>query len=131
MSGGAGAVLIEAVLQRLRSLPGLTGAYDGAPLQAAFPYAEVEAGPQSDWSHKEGMGRALRLAIVIRDKGERPGRLRALIGEAEAALSGLEGVAGGWQLVSLHYLRGRMVQESKGVRAAIIEYRARMLKAQD
>jgi hypothetical protein len=36
------------------------------------PYAIVETGPEIDWSHKSGAGRELRLAVTLRDKGERP-----------------------------------------------------------
>ena len=82
---GAGEALAEAAMAALRAVDGLNAVYDGPPLPAAFPYAAVEAGPESDWSHKSGAGRELRLAILLRDQGERPARLRGLAGAAEAA----------------------------------------------
>lgn len=124
----AGEALIAAVTAALGEVAGLNGVYDGPPLQAAFPYAVVDAGPESDWSHKSGEGRELRLAVTIRDQGERPARLRALIRAAEAAIGGIERDLDGWRLVTLVFLRSRMLRETGAAWAAAIEFRARMLK---
>ena len=131
MSGqdqGAGDALCAAAIAALGGVAGLNGAYDGPPLQSAFPYAVVEAGPESDWSHKSGAGRELRLAVTIRDAGERPARLRALVQAAEAAIGGVDGVLDGWRIVTLVFLRSRMLREPGTGWAAAVDYRARMLK---
>lgn len=131
---GAGEALQGAAAAALREIAGL-GVYDGPPVQAAFPYAVADAGLESDWSHKSGVGREVRIAVSIRDKGERPLRLRRLMGEAETALAGLEGVYSEWRLVSLIHLRSRLVPEPRGGGpaaqpgwAGVIEFRARMLR---
>jgi hypothetical protein len=124
----AGQALADAAVAALGALPGLNGAYDGPPLQGAVPYAMVEAGPESDWSHKSGEGRELRLLVTIRDQGERPARLRATALAAEAAMAGLSGVEGGWTLVNLIFLRSQMLHGPGAAWAAAIEYRARLLK---
>ena len=132
---GAGEALQAAALAALRAVEGL-GVYEGPPVQAAFPHAIADAGLESDWSHKSGSGREVRLAVTIRDKGERPVRLRRLAAEAEAALAGLGGILGEWRVVSLVFLRSRMVAEggSRGAAsqppgwASVSEYRARMLR---
>ena len=126
---GAGQALTEAALAALRGMDGLNGVYDGPPLTAAVPYATVEAGPESDWSHKSGEGRELRLSILIRDKGERPARLRSLAAAVEAAATEIEPDLAGWRLVSLVFLRGSMLREAGAAWTAAIEYRARLLKA--
>ena len=41
----------------------LGAVYPGPPLQAAFPHAVVECGAETDWGHKSGRGRELRLAV--------------------------------------------------------------------
>jgi len=123
----AGDELRQAAATALQAV-GAMAVYDGPPLQAAHPYAVVEAGPETDWSHKNGAGREVRMALSLYDKGERPVRLRALIGEAEAAMDGLAGPAG-WQLVTMQFLRSRTVRDAKGVWVGVIEYRARMLEA--
>lgn len=124
---GAGAELQAAALAALEAAAGINGVYPGPPVQAAFPYAIVEYGPETDWGHKGRKGREVRIAVVIRDKGERPGRVQALLGEAEAALEALAGTVGGWRLVSFNFLRSRLVKDAGGSWAGTIEFRARML----
>lgn len=125
---GAGAALKAAVIEALQGLD-LGGIYPGPPLQAAFPNAVVEAGPEADWGHKSGRGRELRLAVVLRDSGERPERAEAFGEVVELALeAGLE--VEGWRLVTLALVRRRTVAEGRGGRAGwavAIEWRARML----
>lgn len=126
---GAGEALQTAALARLATVPGLSGIYPGPPLRAAVPYATVEAGAESDWSHKSGEGREVRLAVGLRDEGERPDRIRTLIDRVETALRALLEVPG-WQLVDLRFLRSRLEREGRGREpawAALIEYRARLL----
>lgn len=125
---GAGASLQAAAIEALAALE-LGGVYPGPPLQAAFPYAVVECGAETDWSHKSGLGRELRLAVTLRDSGERPERAQAFAEVAEATIeAGLE--VEGWRLVTLALLRSRTVAEGRGGRmgwAVTIDYRARML----
>jgi hypothetical protein len=125
---GAGAMLQAAAMEALQAL-GLGGIYPGSPLQAAFPHALVECGAETDWGHKSGRGRELRLAVILRDSGERPDRVSALAEAAEAAIeAGL--AVDGWRLVTLMLVRRRTVAEGQGGRAGwavTIDYRARML----
>lgn len=124
---GAGEALTAAVIAAARAVGGF-GVHDGPPVQAAFPYAVVETGPETDWGHKSGEGREARIAIVIRDKGERPARLRRLMSAAETALTGIGGeIDPGWRVVTMVLARSRMVRDRDGVWAGLIEYRARML----
>jgi len=125
---GAGARLQSAAIEALAALE-LGGIYPGPPLQAAFPYATVECGAESDWGHKSGRGRELRLAVILRDSGERPDRAQAFADVAEAAIeAGLE--VDGWYLVTLALVRRRTVADGRGGKAGwavTIDYRARML----
>jgi hypothetical protein len=127
----ASEALVAAATAALQGVAGL-GIHGGPPLHAGLPHAVIEAGPETDWSHKSGAGREVRLAVVLHDRGERPDRLRRLIGEADGALAVVTAVEG-WQLVSLRFLRSRIVAPSRGGAeadwAGVIEYRARMLAA--
>lgn len=125
----AGEQLVAAVVAALEPVGEIGGVYDGTPLQAAFPYAVVEVGPELDWSHKSGAGREVRLAITVRDQGERPARLRRLLGEAEAAAGAVGGDIGGWRVVTFQLVRSRVVREPRGPWAGLVEFRARMLAA--
>ena len=126
---GAGQALAEAALAALRPIAALNGVYDGPPLAAAYPYALIETGPEADWSHKSGEGRELRLSILLRDKGERPERLRLIVAAAEAAADAIGPDLAGWRLVNLLFLRGSMLRGTGAAWTAAIEYRARLLKA--
>jgi hypothetical protein len=125
---GAGAALKAAAIEALEAL-GLGGIYPGPPLQAACPYAVVECGPEADWGHKSGRGRELRLAVTLRDSGERPERAQAFGEVVEAAMeAGLD--VEGWRLVTLALVRRRTVAEGRGGGAGwavAIDYRARLL----
>ena len=125
---GAGAMLQAAAIEALEALE-LGAAYPGPPLQAAFPHAVVECGAETDWGHKSGRGRELRLAVTLRDAGERPDRAQAFAEVAEAAIeAGLD--PDGWRLVTLALVRRRTVAEGRGGRAGwavALDYRARML----
>lgn len=126
---GAGQALAEAALAALRDVGGLNGVYDGPPLSASFPYATVETGLESDWSHKSGEGRELRLSILVHEQGERPTRLRNIVVAVEAAAAEIGPNLAGWQLVNLVFLRGSMLRSKDAAWSAAIEYRARLLKA--
>jgi hypothetical protein len=125
---GAGSALKGAAIEALEALE-LGGVYPGPPLQAAHPHAVVECGPESDWGHKSGAGRELRLAVTLRDWGERPDRAQAFADVVESAIgAGLD--VEGWRLVTLALVRRRTVAEGRGGRAGwavAIEFRARML----
>lgn len=124
----AGEALLKAAGEALAAVAGLNGAHEERPVQAAHPYATVGTGLELDWSHKSGTGREVRLALMLRDRGERSARLRALAAAAEAAIEGLASELDGWRLVSLRLLRGQVRAEASGEWTALSEYRARMLK---
>ncbi len=125
---GAGTALKAAAIEALQALE-LGGVYPGPPLQAAYPHAVVECGAEADWGHKSGRGRELRLAVILRDCGERPERAQAFADVVEAAVeAGLE--VEGWLVVTLALVRRRTVAEGRGGKAGwavAIEFRARML----
>ena len=110
----------------LQKVAGLA-VYDGPPLQAAFPHAVLDAGLETDWSHKSGKGREVRLVLTLFDQGERPVRLRALMAQAEDALEAVGGDVGGWRIVTMRHLRSRTVRQPSAW-AGVIEFRARMLE---
>ncbi len=107
----------------LQAIGGI-GVYDGPPIQAAAPYAVVEAGPETDWSHKSGAGREVLVAVTVWD--DQPARLHGLADAVEAAVSGVGGIVG-WQLVSLRLQRRRTVRDVAGPWASAIDFRARLL----
>lgn len=130
---GAAAAVALAVTEALWGVDGLSGVFDGAPIQAGDAHAEVEIGPETDWGHKSGAGAELRFAVVIRCGGERPDRARALSSAARAAVEAIGPALGSWQLVSLVMMRARVTQTGRKNAApgwtGVAEYRARLLRA--
>ena len=120
----AGHALQAALAPKLAALAGLTGLFDGPPPRASFPYAAIDCGTESDWSHKSGTGREVLVAVTLWD--DQPARLAALADEAERAL-GERLEPSGWRLVSMAFLKRRTVRDAAGPWAVAIDCRARLL----
>lgn len=131
MSGAAEAVQ-AAIVAALRGHPPLAetigGVFDGPPAQADFPYVSIGGGVTADWSHKTGRGREHRLAVTVWDDGDSAARLHRLMAEAEDAIEGAAAAIDGHRIVSLVFLRSRVLRDADGPWAGIIEYRARTLE---
>lgn len=123
----AGEALAGAASQALAGVKALNHCYEGRPLRATLPFAIVDTGLESDWGHKSGAGREVRLTVTIRDAGERPTRMRALTAQAEAALAAIGGSNGGWRIVSFSFLRSRLLPDGERGWVSLLDYRARML----
>ena len=121
----AGAALQVALSQALAPLSELEGVFDGPPARASFPYVAIDAGSETDWSHKSGAGREVLIATTLWD--EEPARLQALADAIEQRLAGVGAVAG-WTLVSLVLVRRRIIRDVAGPWAAAIDFRARLLR---
>ncbi|MBV9529251.1 DUF3168 domain-containing protein [Sphingomonas sp.] len=119
----AGAMVATAVVASLADV-GLAGVYDGPPARAAYPYATIDAASEADWSHKTGTGREVALAVTVWD--DQPMRLRDLADAAEQRIAAIE-LSGDWQLVSLRFVRRRVIRDVSGPWAAAIDFRARLL----
>ena len=105
----------------------INGVFEGPAVRASAPFAEVQPLIAVDWSTKDRAGRELRPAVTIRDAGETPARLQALIGAACAAIEAMPRSLEGWRVASLAFSRSRMVREAAGRWAATVEYRVRVL----
>ncbi len=128
---GAATAMAGAVTSALRKVPGLSGVFEGPPVQAADAHAVVDVGPESDWGHKSGAGAELRFAVSIRCGGERPDRTRALSGAARTAVEAIGPRLAGWRLVSLAMMRARVTPARKEAQpgwTGSVEYRARLLR---
>ncbi|MEO6433416.1 MAG: DUF3168 domain-containing protein [Sphingomicrobium sp.] len=88
----AGGELQVAIAGALNAVADLSGVFDGPPARAAFPYVTLDASSESDWSHKSGTGREVRVAITLWD--DQPVRLHGLTDVVEAAMDGVGAVAG-------------------------------------
>lgn len=122
----AGSALQAALAATLAGELQLTGIYDGPPARAAFPYLVIDAGTESDWSHKSGSGREVLVAMTLWD--EEPVRLAGLADSVETFAAGIGEVAG-WEFVTMQMLRRRTMRDVAGPWATAIDFRARLLAA--
>ncbi|HEY9579027.1 MAG TPA: DUF3168 domain-containing protein [Rhizorhapis sp.] len=106
----------------------VSGVFDGPPPGVCFPYVTVGESPCVDWSHKSGRGREVRLVLTVWDDGARAARLHGLMREVEAAVEGMQTGLDGWRVVSLQFLRSRVVRDEKGPWAGLVQYRMRVME---
>ena len=131
MSGAEGTVRggIAAALRGNATLVGvLNGVFEGPAVRASAPYAEVAEALASDWSTKDARGRELRVAVMLRDVGERPERLAGLVDAAERAIEEMPRELDGWRVASLAFVRSRTAGDGPGRWLAALEYRVRVLE---
>jgi hypothetical protein len=132
MTGAAAAVqaaLVAALAGHAPLAEVVGGVFDGPPAQADYPYVAIGAGATADWSHKTGRGREHRIAVTIWDDGESPARLHRLMAEAEHAVERIDPDLENHRIISLTFLRSRVIRDADGPWAGIVEYRARTLQA--
>lgn len=125
----AESVVQAALVAALKGNTGLNGVFEGPPVKATPPYAEIGETLSGDWSVKDRDGRELRLAVTIRDAAETPTRVQALAAAAGAAIEALPRDLDGWRIASLVFVRMRLLRPAPGRWSAVIEYRVRMLAA--
>jgi len=119
---------IRAALLAAPSLAGaINGVFEGTPVKASPPYAELGEMLATDWGTKDSAGRELRTSLIIRDRAERPLRLHALAVAAEDAIAALAPALSGWRIISIALIRSRIVRDGPGQWVALIEHRFRLL----
>ena len=104
--------------------------FDFLPERAGVPWAQVEEPVLGAWDGVAMTGRIGTVAIGFRDGGERPARLRLLMGRVEEQMAMLPGDLGGegWRLAGLSLARSRL-QRVKDGWAGRLEWSVRMFRA--
>jgi hypothetical protein len=111
----------------LADLPGVTGVFDGPPVDAVPPYAVIGSDLVADWSTKTESGHEHRLAINIWEAGPGAAAAKALLGGVETRVAGLAGTADGHRIVSSLLLRSLVLTDAEGWTQGIAEFRVRTL----
>ena len=90
--------------------------FDFMPERAGLPRAQVEDPVLQAWDGAGFTGRIGTVAIGFRDGGERPVRLRLLMGRVEAQMAALPADLGGegWRLAGLSLARSRLTRVKDG-----------------
>ncbi len=125
-------VLQAAIVARLATV-GSGGAewrvFDAPPVRGGVPYAVVEE-PVLQQADAAGIaGRTGTVSVASFDAGERPVRLRRLIGAAEDALATLSGDLGeGWRLTGMRLVRSRLVRSGDDRWRGVSEFAVRLYR---
>ena len=85
--------------------------FDAPPVRAAAPYVVVDPPELRDVSAKGLVGRSGTIGVVLHDAGERPVRLRELVGAVAEALEAVSGeLGGGWRAIGFVLTRERVAR---------------------
>lgn len=122
----AGTVLQAMLVERLRAVLTTASVFDAPPVRSSRPYVVVDTPVLTDWGTKDAAGREGRAIVQLFDGGEVPERLRGLAAVAEVAVLSAPSVLAGWRVVSLSFVRSRVLREGDGWVGAL-EFRVRML----
>lgn len=122
----AGTVLQAMLVARLRAVLTIASVFDAPPVRSSRPYVVVDTPVLTDWGTKDAAGREGRVVVQLFDGGEVPERLRNLAAAAEVAVLSVPAVLAGWRVVSLSFVRSRVLREGGGW-VGTLEFRVRML----
>ena len=100
-----------------------------APLRASPPWLGIVASASSDFGHKTGVGREIRVAIELQTLGDDAGGTADLVAAIEARVATLPAEQPDFHIASLTFLRARAEQRGETRRAVLLEYRARLIAA--
>ncbi len=105
----------------------LSAITEEAPLRASLPWLAIVASASSDWSHKTGAGREVRIAVELQARGDDPATAASLVKAIEDAVGTLPAEQPDFRIASQQFLRARTEQRGGTIRAVLLEYRFRVL----
>ena len=108
---------------------GLNTITEEAPLRASPPWLGIVASASTDFGHKTGMGREVRVAIELQTLGDDACGTGNLVAAIEARIAKLPADQPDFRVASLTFLRARSEQRGEARRAVLLEYRARLIAA--
>jgi len=125
--------LRAALLAWLRADPVLAAQLNSvteeAPQRASPPWLGLVTSASADWSVKDTPGREVRIALELHTRGDDPATAAALVEAIENRIAALPRAQDGFAVVTIVFLRSRVEQRPANTRAALLEYRFRLLAA--
>jgi hypothetical protein len=123
--------LRAALIAWLRSDPALAGINaieEETPLSASPPWLGIAASASIDWGTKERAGRETRIALELETRSDLPSADAPLLGLIERRVLDLPPFQPGFELASIRFLRSRSEARADNRRAALLEFRFRILE---
>lgn len=106
---------------------GLNTITEEAPLRVSPPWLGIVASASTDFGHKTGTGREVRVALELQTLGDDACGTADLVGAIEARIATLPADQPDFRIASLTFLRARAEQRGEARRAVLLEYRARLI----
>ena len=119
--------LRSALIDWLRADPILAGMVNAieeeGPIAASPPHIAIAASASTDWSTKTGLGREIRLALELVDRGDEAAATGAIAARIEQRIATLAPQQSGFRVVVTRFLRSRAERRRRNLRAVLLEYR--------
>ena len=123
--------LRAALIAWLNADPALTGINaieEEAPLSVSPPWLGIAASASIDWGTKDRQGRETRIALELETRTDQTGEDAPLLAAIERRVLDLPPFQSGFELASIRFLRSRSEARADNRRAALLEYRFRILE---
>lgn len=124
--------LRAAVIAWLRADPALAAINaieEEAPLSVTPPWLGVAASAGIDWGTKDRAGREIRIALELESYTDMTAGDSSLLSAIERRVLDLPPFHPGFELASIRFLRSRSEARTDNRRAALLEYRFRILES--
>ena len=106
---------------------GLNTITEEAPLRASPPWLGIVASASTDFGHKTGAGREVRVALELQTLGDDACGTAELTSAIEARIAAMPADQPDFRIASLTFLRARAEQRGEARRTVLLEYRARLI----
>ena len=121
------AVLI-AWLRSDPALAGINAIEEESPVSTSPPWLGIAASAAIDWGTKDRQGREVRVALELETRTDAPAADVPLLAAIERRVLNLPPFQPGFELASIRFLRSRSEARADNRRAALVEYRFRILE---
>jgi hypothetical protein len=122
--------LRAALIAWLRSDPALAGINaieEESPLSTSPPWLGIAASASIDWGTKDRVGRETRIALELETRTDLTDGDAALLAAIERRVLTLPILHPGFEVASIRFLRSRSEARDDNRRAALLEFRFRIL----
>jgi hypothetical protein len=123
--------LRTALITWLRGAPALSALNaiaEEAPLSVSPPWLGIAASASIEWGTKDRAGRETRIALELETRTDLADADAPLLAAIEARVFDLPPFQPGFELASVRFLRSRSEARPDNARAALLEFRFRILE---
>ena len=110
------------------ALADLNSIAEESPVRASPPWLGIAASASTDFGHKSGRGREVRIALELHGRGNDIATDGALVSAIDKRVGAMPSAQTGFTIAAASFLRGRAERRADNLRATLIEYRFRILE---